>query len=103
MKKFGKFVLAGMALLAAVGVAETFRKMKKEKEEDITGDFRKEESPETETGSKKDSGQCGCASGCAAPEQDAGQAAEAAREDRRRKVRDLDNDPFCRLFDELCK
>ena len=25
MKKFGKFVLAGTALLAAVGVAETFR------------------------------------------------------------------------------
>lgn len=105
MKKFGKFVLAGTALLAAVGVAETFRKMKKKKEEDITGDFRKEESPETENGSKKDSGQCGCgcAAGRAEPEQAAAQPEEAARADRRRKVKDLDDDPFCRLFDELCK
>ena len=31
------------------------------------------------------------------------QAEEAARADRRQNVKDLDDDPFCRLFDELCK
>lgn len=99
MKKFGKFVLAGTALLAAVGVVETVKKLKKDKEEDITGDFRKDDSPKAETESVKTSGQ----TACAAPEQEADQAEEEARADRRRKVKDLDDDPFCRLFDELCK
>jgi len=103
MKKFGKFVLAGTALLAAVGVVETVKKLKKDKEEDITGDFRKDDSPKAETESVKTSGQTACAAGCAAPEQEADQAEEEARADRRRKVKDLDDDPFCRLFDELCK
>ena len=57
MKKFGKFVLAGTALLAAVGVVETVKKLKKDKEVDITGDFREDDSPKAETESVKTSGQ----------------------------------------------
>lgn len=103
MKKFGKFVLAGTALLAAVGVVETVKKLKKDKEVDITRDFRKDDSPKAEKESAEASGQSACAAGCAAPEQEADQAEEAARADRRQNVKDLDDDPFCRLFDELCK
>lgn len=91
MKKAGKIVLAGLAALAAVGVAETMKKKKQDKEEDFTDDFRRD----TDTAWKQ-------------PEAPAKQAApvsaeEKAKADRMQKVKDLDKDPFCHLFDELCK
>ena len=87
MKKTGKLVIAGAAALAAVGAAAAVKKLKEKQEKDITEDFQGE--PEMDFGDVE----------YPAPET----PADKARNDRMQKVKDLDNDPFCKLFDELCK